>query len=77
MIKIEKNIPMPSRKTNYPVLEMEKGDSFFIECENSLEYNILRSRIHGRIINRVKNKGLNRIYAIRRVDGGLRVWRLD
>lgn len=68
-IKIESNIPIPESKTGpkYPFAQMEVGDSFF--CASGLSdqlRNSLRNNAY-----RFKPKS----FVIRKVDGGLRVWR--
>ena len=89
MYQIEKNVPLPAivrREANtYPFAEMDVNDSFFVanpapvdeteEAKTAAEalakgiYNSL-SRAKGE-----HGKKLERKFAIRKVEGGLRVWR--
>ena len=64
---IEKNIPIPDKRAwKYPWKEMEVGDSIFIK---------------GKSINALTATGLRYLkkdgwdFAMRTVDGGVRVWR--
>jgi len=78
MIKIDKNIPIPEKQpkaSKYPFLGMKKGDSFFIEMDNQsqLQYNRLTSSI------RTSKKRMGQDYRItlRKVEGGIRCWRME
>ena len=70
MCKIEKNVPIPdvhSKKRKYPLPQMEVGDSFFIK---GTKKNITGS------INFFRIKHPEREFTIRKVDAGVRVWRV-
>ena len=70
MIKIDKGVPLPVTYTvnlKYPWLEMEIGDSFFV--------NATQSRI-GSHAWQMGNRH-NRKFTTRKVDGGVRVWRVE
>jgi hypothetical protein len=72
MYKIEKGIKIPEffchRK--YPLSEMEVGDSFFVE--GTLKKNTINTAVSWWS----KRKGNTRKFTIRKVDGGIRVWRI-
>lgn len=72
--KIEKNIDLPPPKTNatkYPFRGMAVGDSIFVSSEDGS---------HGRAGNAAYNWGRRESpqvkFATRRVDGGIRIWRI-
>ena len=69
MIKIDKNIPVPPARLShrYPWLEMEIGDSFFTA-----------NLSHGNMGTQAARAGKrhNREFVTRKVDGGIRVWRV-
>lgn len=77
MIKIEKNVPIPDTdSTEYPILEMEVGDSFFVPCEKAKKGKT-RNRIWNKIRSQMTKKELIRDHTVRSVEGGFRVWRLS
>lgn len=71
--KIEKDVPMPKvyngRTCRYPFAEMRIGDSFFV-AESVATSNSVGSSVH---YFRKKNKSVK--FAVRREQGGCRVWR--
>jgi hypothetical protein len=81
MTMIEKGIPIPDRLvfetgSRFPFLgDMEIGDSFMVEIPDDeffgIEANSVRAAVwrHGRL------KG--RTFTSRKVEGGLRIWRLS
>jgi hypothetical protein len=73
MIKIEKNIPVPHRGISgqIPWRDMEVGDSVFIACIDS-ETKKIRGRVSA-----VAHAHKSVRFALRKVDGGLRVWRIQ
>lgn len=79
MIEIEKNIPMPhTRPVEFPIVEMDIGDSFFVKCENEKikEYKT-RIRIRNKIRAEMVKHEIIRNYTVRKVEGGFRVWRIS
>ncbi len=74
MLEIEKNIPIPEAVegrawTKYPFQFMEIGDSFFLPCDDiEAGKNRLRTSF-------VRHKPKR--FSIRKVKGGLRVWRVE
>lgn len=81
MITIEKDIPIPPRRTppprapKYPFADMVVGDSFFVETDNETTKRKfssinLSSRKHA------KSVGGGR-FVTRIVDGGVRCWRAE
>ena len=74
MKKIEKGIPIPPRSNiKYPWGEMEVGDSFFVECEYSRKKHQSIGGSKAQFIRHHKSKCK---FTARRVDGGIRVWRI-
>lgn len=71
MYEIEKGIPAPRSK--YPFDHMEVGDSFLISCEPE-EAPRCQRRISGTISRLKKNR--SRYFVTRKVEGGVRVWRI-
>lgn len=67
MYAIEKNIPMPVGRGNYPFASMQVGDSFFVP---RMKAQTLSAAACG------YQKKLNMKYTVRTVDGGVRVWRI-
>jgi hypothetical protein len=75
MIKIEKGIPVPERSNiKYPWGRMEVGDSFFVKCEYS---KIKHHSVNGSMYYwKKRNKKDDWKFTVRRVDGGIRAWRI-
>ena len=68
MFKIEKDVPVPTRYSNqYPLDDMEVGDSFFAPNRTSSDLStpIVRAR------------KLGKKFTCRTKDGGVRVWRVE
>jgi hypothetical protein len=72
MIKIDKNIPIAfKRRTTlpkYPWGEMEVGDSFLVEGVSS---SLISSATH------YYGSTHNKKFKTRKVEGGVRVWRIE
>lgn len=73
-IAIEKEIEMPAterkltpRKSKYPFAEMELNDSFFLPDRVAKSFT---PTVYA------AGKRLGRKFAVRSVDGGVRVWRV-
>jgi hypothetical protein len=80
MFKIEKNVPLPTTDVangdpKYPFADMEPGDSFFIPCPDK-ERAAIKSRVDSSIHDHVRRRKLTCKFLSRRVEGGVRVWRL-
>ncbi len=82
MYEIEKNIPIPplakrgqkqGEKSGhrYPFKAMEIGDSFLVECES-----IHDMRVRNNIRLSIYNQAVTSRFTVRRVENGLRVWRI-
>lgn len=76
-IHIEKNVPIPEplpgrggRPPKYPFREMEVGDSFFFAGTPKTAKRLYVSASKF-------GKRNNRRYAVRSVEGGYRVWRVE
>lgn len=70
MIKIEKNIPMPSLSSKYPFADMQVGDSVFFDNEpaGSQSKPVIAARNFG---------SKNDMKFLSRSEGaGVRVWRV-
>ena len=73
MIKIDKDIPIKSRRrrrnftSKYPFESMEIGDSFFISGDYHKTYGCVYMAMR---------KFKNFKFVIRGVDGGVRCWRI-
>jgi hypothetical protein len=74
---IEKNIPVPAynpaKRRKYPFMYLEVGDSFFVEA-NGDKFKKIEATIRSSSGHYHKMSG--RKFAVKRVDGGLRCWRL-
>jgi len=72
MFKIEKNVPSPTTdgKSKYPFGEMSIGDSFFVSDYDSITHGRLRSAAQS------YGKKNSMKFTVRKVDGGIRVWRI-
>jgi len=74
MYKIEKDIPIPESEMTYPFGKMKKGDSFFIKC---VDDDLLKMRNiianHSRNFRHSSTKDW--LFTVRKVKGGVRVWR--
>lgn len=72
MIQIDKNVPLPpsgaGRPPIYPLREMEVGDSFYSAAGKMKAIATAACKA---------GKKFGRRYAVRAVDGGVRVWRVE
>jgi len=72
---IEKNIPIPigglKVSTEYPLSEMEEGDSFFVPSEPERSKKIQQS-----IMTYVHRNMFAKKFTTRRIPGGIRIWRV-
>lgn len=76
MIKIDSGIPVPAsnagRKPKYPFEEMDVGQSFFEAGDSGeLQKNAISS------VSYFRRKHPDMRFTVRRVDGGIRVWRTE
>lgn len=72
---IEKDVPMPEhdvyRKRKYPFMKLEVDESFFVEAEDSLKVlNSMKS------IVTYYQTNFDMRFVVKRVDGGVRCWRI-
>lgn len=84
LVPIERGIPIPPQPPStrqhppkrwmYPWLTMDVMDSFFVASEGRNEI-LLRKDIMC-ILRRHKRLGMRR-FEVRRVEGGVRVWRVE
>lgn len=67
-IVVEKDVPIPprSRRTKYPWRSMEIGDSFFAKIKDTSA---------GPLVQQAQ-KSTGFLFTTRRVDGGVRIWRI-
>ena len=79
MVPIDHGVPLPpprkgsgkwKHRRRYPWRQMKPGDSFFASCDGDDPYRLLRTLRTS--VSTVKGAGS---YAMRFVDGGVRVWR--
>jgi hypothetical protein len=77
MFKVESGIPMPTPTYGgganvYPWNDMGIGDSFFVATDGSKRAN---SRVGSAASQRSRRVGHR--FAVRTVEGGVRVWRVE
>jgi len=73
-IKIERGIPMPAKRNGlpkYPWRELEVGDSFFFATDSTPEIANLRA------LASTSSRRMDRKFMARKVDGGIRIWRVE
>jgi hypothetical protein len=74
IFKIERDVPLPlTLAERMPLEEMEVGDSFFAAVPEGKNY--FRSQIASAITTYSRNT--QRRFTVRKVDGGVRVWRIE
>lgn len=71
--QIEKNVPIPKQR-KYPFPAMKAGDSFFIPASSNEELDKVRRRVS--VVATMHNKKTNKKFTLRKVEGGVRVWRV-
>lgn len=71
--QIDRGVPVPPVGTasRYPWEDMGVGDSFFVPCEYD---RIAHNRLSTAARHHAKRTGKH--FTVRRVDGGLRCWRI-
>lgn len=67
--KVEKGVPLPPPRAIYPWSEMEVGDSFFVDDP--------RMRDLVRRAAAWERRRSGKRFTVRKVRGGLRVWRFE
>ncbi len=83
MLQIDKGVPLPEARygTNaakYPVKDMVVGDSFFVPFEEGWDEERKRKRQRGVAIALLHwKKRIGYGFTTRRVDGGVRAWRVE
>jgi hypothetical protein len=81
MVMIDKGVPIPDRLVidtgaRFPFLkDMEKGDSFMVEIPNDDFFAIEASSVRAAVWRYARMSG--RKFISRKVEGGLRIWRLS
>jgi hypothetical protein len=73
-VMVEKNIDMPVMRvtaSKYPYDEMEVGDSFMVTSERVSMINTMCG------VNKKKGVELGMKFIAKRVEGGVRVWRIS
>lgn len=74
MFEIEKGIKIPEdgnrRNRKYPFREMDVGDSFFVPCTDE-EYRKIQSTIKSATRKITPND-----FTVRKVENGVRCWRI-
>lgn len=72
MYEIEKGVPLPSKE--FPLADMEIGDSFFVPVSDARDKLKKECRVRN-IIPEYKKQG--RKFTVRTVAGGFRCWRIE
>ena len=81
MTEIEKGVPIPDRVvfntgSRFPFLdEMEEGDSFFVEIPDDEFWRIEANSVRAAVWRFGRMQG--RKFISRKVEGGIRIWRLS
>jgi hypothetical protein len=73
-VMVEKNVDMPVMRvtaSKYPYDEMEVGDSFMVTSERISMINTMCG------VNKKKGEELGMKFIAKRVEGGVRVWRIS
>lgn len=72
-MKIEKNVPMPQHRdvVVYPYKDMEVGDSFVVKGDGRYLLATVCNR------NGKYGKKLGMRFTAKKVEGGVRVWRVE
>lgn len=74
-IRIEKNVPMPTRSAipPLPLEDMEIGDSFALRASGTRDHNVIRQRLH-----RFQRNNPPRKFSMRTVDDEtVRIFRVE
>jgi len=81
MYRILKNVPMPPKRpcrkpatTKYPFALMQVGDSFIVRCAAS---NVKKEMTRIRALATKSQKALNCKFALRPLETGVGVWRVQ
>ena len=85
MFAIEKGIPVPVRapKVAYPLAEMEVGDSFLVPVDFTTDTPEAKAvakataRSVNSAVTAATKKSEGSKFAARKVEGGIRVWRVQ
>lgn len=75
MIQIESGVPTPSSRAGYPFAAMQVNDSFMVDTEDDAHAKKVSTSIGASARNFARNNhGVK--FTVRRVDGGVRCWRV-
>jgi hypothetical protein len=77
--RIEKNIPVKRIARGviiYPFADMVRGDSFLVPAATQPEYKRISNSLHRQVRMFNKQFSADPEYTVRRVDGGVRCWRV-
>lgn len=76
--EIEKDVPLSEsskgKKNAYPLRAMDVGDSFLVPANGS-DVSVLRNRLAASVRYVSMQNGWK--FSVRKVEGGLRVWRTE
>lgn len=81
MPEIEDGVPIPplrkpyAEATSYPLVDLEVGQSFLIECPEE-EISLVRNRITASI-SYLRKKDTAKRFTVGKVEGGVRCWRIE
>lgn len=80
---IEKGIPRPSGYNprgggpTYPFEKMVVGDSFFVPAKDEIDLHVMAKRLRSAAADsRLPWTKNGEKYSVRKLDGGIRVWRV-
>jgi hypothetical protein len=71
-IEIEKDVPLPTHRgkaSPYPIAQLEPGESFYVKDKKISQMWNEIVRVKGQMPDKTRS------FAVRTVDGGVRVWR--
>lgn len=74
--EIEKGVPVKGEiRTRYPFADMDPNDSFLVECEEDKRRTVAANLSAS--ARRFRESHYGRRYTVRRVEGGVRCWRVE
>lgn len=76
MFEIEKGIEMPNKKSIYPFMTMEKGDSFFVPLDGD-DRQTIRNRLGAAATYAASRKSVKFSIRFNKEREGYRCWRIE
>lgn len=77
-IQIEKGVPVPTLnavRRRYPFAQMEVGDSFLVRADGQKARRARYGTVKKCAYVFTERHGAGRVFTVRQVDDGVRVWR--